>query len=303
MTELTMRRPTLDDVEQVLALMIRCDIADSGRPDTDLEDLTYDWGAIDLERDAWLLFAPKDELVGYAAALPWGDDARLDIYAEPDWPDDTLAADLLARALARAREMAAGRSQEMVARTFVTHSNRRNRQIAARAGFEPGRYIFQMIISLDRRPQQAQWPDDLTVRNVIPGQDDHQLHRLIQDAFYQPGREPQSFEDWREVMMRPDIFEPELWFLVLQGQEMVGACLAIAYSTGGWVRQLAVAEEWRGRGLGKALLLTAFNAFHARGFADVGLSVESKRPDAHSFYQAVGMRQLRQYDEYLIHLG
>ena len=32
---------------------------------------------------------------------------------------------------------------------------------------------------------------------------------------------------------------------------------------------------------------------------DVGLTVESRRPDAHTFYTTVGMRQVRQYDEFL----
>jgi ribosomal protein S18 acetylase RimI-like enzyme len=100
-------------------------------------------------------------------------------------------------------------------------------------------------------------------------------------------------------MMRRDIFDPELWWLVMDGEKIRGACLAFAYPDSGWVRQLAVAESWRGRGVGKALLREAFAAFFDRGFKSVGLTVESERPDAHTFYQKVGMRQVRQYDEFL----
>ena len=88
-------------------------------------------------------------------------------------------------------------------------------------------------------------------------------------------------------------------FLAMAGQEIAGACLSFAYPTGGWVRQLGVAEAWRRRGIGMALLRHTFVEFRKRGFDNVGLSVESERPDAHLFYQQVGMRQERQFDEYV----
>jgi mycothiol synthase len=300
MNNLTMKQPTMADAEDVLALMTRSDIAEYGEPDSDLEDLTFDWGRIDLAADAWLAFGDDGKLVGYAAVLPWGDDLRLDFYGQPDWPDDTLGRHLLTRCLARAREIAAGRPDGLTARTFVAHSNQPHLDIARQAGFEPGRYIFQMAIDLDHQPLAPEWPPGVSVRTIVPGRDDRPLHQLIQEAFHQPGRTPQPLDSWRDFMMRPDIFDPDLWFLALEGSDIVGACLAFAYPTVGWVRQLAVAETWRRRGLGKALLRTAFNAFYARGFKDVGLTVESKRPDAQVFYKTVGMRQVRQYDEYWI---
>jgi len=299
MTRLTFRPPTLADADVVLAMMIRRDVADYGTPDSDLEDLTYDWGVIDLSKDAWLAFNADGRPVGYAAVLPWGEDLRFELYTDPEWPEASLVSELLDRCLARARELAAGKSAGVTARAFVAHSNLQDLAVVSQAGFQPGRYIFQMSIDLDRRPPAPEWPDGIRVRTTVPGADDRPLHQLIQEAFHQPGRTPQSFESWRQFMMRPDLFDPELWFVALDGDTIVGACLAFAYSTGGWVRQLAVAESWRGRGVGKALLSAAFNAFCARGFDDVGLTVESRRPDAHTFYTAVGMRQVRQYDEYL----
>jgi GNAT superfamily N-acetyltransferase len=298
MPQLIFRPPTMADAEEVLAMMIRRDLADYGTPDSDLEDLTYDWGAIDRQNDAWLAFNADGRPVGYAAVLPWGEDLRFELYTDPDWPGTGLFLDLLERCLARTHELAVGRPEGITARAFVTHSNSHGLDVVKRAGFEAGRYIFQMNIALDQRPPAPEWPDGISQRTAVPGTDDRALHQLIQEAFHQPGRTPQSFENWREFMMRPDLFDPELWFVALDGEMIVGACLAFAYSTGGWVRQLAVAEPWRGRGVGKALLRTAFSAFYARDFADVGLTVESRRPDAHTFYTAVGMRQVRQYDEY-----
>ena len=82
-------------------------------------------------------------------------------------------------------------------------------------------------------------------------------------------------------MMRPDTFAADLWFLGIAGEQVVGACLCLEYPGQGWVRQLGVAETSRRKGLGTALLLHAFGEFRA-----------------FTFYQRVGMKRIRQYDEY-----
>ena len=60
------------------------------------------------------------------------------------------------------------------------------------------------------------------------------------------------------------------------------------------MHQLAVAREHRSLGLGRALLLRAFELFHARGRASVGLSTDS-RTGALGLYEHVGMRVVRSY--------
>jgi ribosomal protein S18 acetylase RimI-like enzyme len=102
-------------------------------------------------------------------------------------------------------------------------------------------------------------------------------------------------------MLRSDIFKPELWFLAMQGEEMVGACLSYAYSNTdqGWVRQLGVLESIRRTGLGSALLQHAFIEFYKLGFKKVGLAVESENLRAIRFYENVGMQQIRRIDEYI----
>jgi hypothetical protein len=75
------RRPTLADAEETLALMIRCDVAAYGSPDSDMEDLIYEWDQLDLERDAWLAVDPAGKLVGYGALLSWGNNQQIDLYA------------------------------------------------------------------------------------------------------------------------------------------------------------------------------------------------------------------------------
>ena len=156
-----------------------------------------------------------------------------------------------------------------------------------------------MRIDLNSASPVPRWPEGVTVRSFVVDQDERAVYELIQSAIVRPGRTAPTFEQWQEFMMRPDLFDADLWFLALAGEELKGACLGFPYSSGGWVRQLAVAENRRRQGIGAALLHQAFGEFKRRGYDTVGLSVESERSDACKFYQGVGMMPARQYDEFV----
>jgi len=298
--DVTVRHPTVDDAQRTLALMVRCDVSEYGEPDSDLEDLLHEWGQINLNHDAWLAFTPKRDLVGYGAVVPWVSNLRYDFYVDPSWEDEDLGQALLARCEERGFSLAAERKGgvELVAKTYVAHVNQRDRNVVERAGFRPVKHHFNMQVQLDAPLPQPHWPEGIAVRTVAPGQDDRSIYELIQTTFDRPGRTAPTFEEWKTFMMRSDIFETDLWFLAVAAGEIVGACLCFEYPTQGWVRQLGVAEHWRRKGLGTALLRHAFARFKGRGCDTVGLAVAADNADAYAFYQKVGMKRIRQYDEY-----
>jgi mycothiol synthase len=292
--------PSEADAKRVLALIQRSEIQEYGEPDSDLEDQQHDWAQMDLDRDAWIAIAPDGDLIGYGAVIPWITGLRIDFYTDPGLGEAReLAGELVARCEARIRELAVAREQgELVVRHYVAHVNRRDAEITDAVGFKRESYHFQMQISLGSTPQEPSWPPGVELRVAILKQDERAIHDLIQSAFDRPGRSRQSFEEWKQFMVRPNIFDPDLWFLAEDGDEIVGACLCFEYPDVGWVRQLGVEELHRRKGLGSALLRHAFREFKNRGYERVGLVVESSNPDAYAFYQQLGMRKIRQYDEY-----
>ena len=303
--EVTVRHPNREDAEATLQLMLRSDMAEYGLPDSDLRDLLHDWGQIDLQQDAWLATSRTGDVVGYAAVLSSGNDLGFELDLDPELLDDALGQELLALCESRAREMVAGRDQSAAAKVtwYIPHVNARSRCIAELAGFRPTRYIFNMQMDLIEPLPVPIWPEGIIVRSANPPDDDRAIHKLIQTAFERPGRDYHPFDNWKAFMMRPDIFDPELWFLAEHtsgsgAKELVGACLCFAYPDEGWVRQLGVAEAWRRQGLGRALLQHAFSVFFERGYGRVGLSVDGENPNAYQFYERLGMRRLRQYDAY-----
>ncbi len=297
--DMTLRPALPDDIHAVLALMDRCEIAEYGSTDSTLQDLADDWDAIDLERDTWLASDVHGTVVGYAAVVPWRAGARYDFFADPAWDAD-LDGRLLAWCQARGPAWAAehGVDGTFEACTFLAAVNERNHLVAEQGGMQPVQYHWQMHIALDAPPPQPQWPPGVTVRPPRPGLDDRPVYELVERAFAQPGRAPASFEAWHSSMIDTELFDRELWFLAEMGGQLIGASLSCAYPGEGWVRQLAVAEPWRRRGLGRALLLHSLAAFRSRGLPSGALAVSAANAGAYALYEGVGMRRRREYIEY-----
>jgi ribosomal protein S18 acetylase RimI-like enzyme len=55
-----------------------------------------------------------------------------------------------------------------------------------------------------------------------------------------------------------------------------------------WVMDISVAAAYRGKGLGKALLVSAINAAKGRAYPHIGLIVTTGNDTAHSLYRSLG---------------
>jgi GNAT superfamily N-acetyltransferase len=104
-------------------------------------------------------------------------------------------------------------------------------------------------------------------------------------------------------MKNDEHFDPDLWYLAMDGDEIAGVSLCTRQSREdkkmGWVRVLGVRRPWRRRGLGLALLHHSFGEFHRLGKARVGLGVDaSSLTGATGLYEKAGMNPIRQFDSY-----
>lgn len=297
--KMNLRRPTRNDAGEVLALMLAWDIADYGSEDSTMEDLLDQWSKIDLERDAWLLVTPEGQIRGYAAVSHNEQRFTIELYIHPNLAGADVRGTLLEACESRIGEvLREDPSAPKDAVIFISKNQAADEQAVQARGYQTVRYHLRMEIDLDTPPENAPLPDGLTLRNFIPGEDDRQVHSLIQEAFDRPGRTPQTIHDWQDFMMGAYNFEPELWFLAFSGDALIGAILCFDYPQYGWVRQLAVNAQWRGKGIGKFLLKHAFQVLYARGKRSVGLGVDAENDTAFQVYERAGMRRSRQFAEY-----
>lgn len=293
----TIRHPLPGDAQAVQDLITACEVAEFGEADSSVEDLLDQWSGIDLNQDAWLAINPNTQPIGYACVF--GDPSRFtfDFYTHPTLAPGGLANVLLAQCEGRALERLEA-STQATATIYISHSSQEHRKILEERSYKAVKYHLRMQIDLDAPPPAPAWPEGITLRNAIPGQDDREIFSFIEAAFDRPGRIPLSFDKWRDLMMGVYNFDSELWYLAYHGDELIGAALCFDYTQYGWVRQLGVAGSWRRRGIGSALLQHVFGIFYRRGHTSIALGVESNNPNAYQLYESVGMKRTRQFVEY-----
>ncbi len=139
-------------------------------------------------------------------------------------------------------------------------------------------------------------PSGILLRPFTPT-DAEAVFRVIEDAFNEwPDREPTSFESWAAHVRDHPAFAPGLSRVAFDGDQLVGAALCFDYDgqDEGWVQQLATKATHRHLGIARALLGSAFLAFHGTGRRMVGLSTNS-RTGALGLYERLGMRIRRSY--------
>jgi ribosomal protein S18 acetylase RimI-like enzyme len=134
-------------------------------------------------------------------------------------------------------------------------------------------------------------PQGISIRRFDPDADVETMYRLLEEGFSEHwGFKPTPFEDWRLVMDRAD-YDPDLWLIADDEGRAVGGLIGIVPAGVGFVRDLAVLKDWRGRGIGAALLERSFNAFQKKGQDRVLLNVDaSNETGAVRLYERVGMR-------------
>jgi len=171
------------------------------------------------------------------------------------------------------------------------------RQLFGARGFELVRFFWRMEIELDEEPSRPEPPPGFVIRPYEPGDDDEALHAMHQAAFAEHWEfTPNSLEEWLRWRTTRSDYDPELWQLALEGDQLAGAVLPFGERRFGWVLDLAVAKRWRKRGLGLALLRAGFHELYARGFTRVGLEVDSENETgATRLYERAGMRVTRRY--------
>jgi mycothiol synthase len=297
LADFSIRPPTRADAEAIAELVIAFDVDEYGAPDFELDDLLSEWGSpgLDLERDAWLVEAAGGRPAAYGVLYF---DNDVDVYVLPEFRGRGIGTGLLGRAERRALERAGGKG--VLVGQALSSVNLAGRNLLTRAGYRPVRTYWRFVLPLDEPPPEPRWPEGVRVRTFDPERDGKAVHSLIETAFADNERyRGQPYSEWVASNIDREAFDPELWFLAVADGDVVGSIVCPNYESEGWVRQLAVARDWRGRGVGMALLLKAFGEFFRRRRPHVGLVVDSwNRTGARALYERAGMQIEREHTRF-----
>jgi ribosomal protein S18 acetylase RimI-like enzyme len=131
-----------------------------------------------------------------------------------------------------------------------------------------------------------QWPVGITPA-PFGRENAEDAHALLKEAFADAEDHVPGFEEWWAWLTTDAEYDPELCIVAVDRRATV---VGFAQCwTSGFVKDLAVAQHWRRRGLGTCLIEEAFARFARRGLTHVDLKVRAGNTGAQRLYRSLGM--------------
>lgn len=315
----TVRPVRMEDAEELVDMFNELSMEMMGVENWDANELRNDFGTtgFDLEKDTRVVISPEGKIVAYQ-----------DVYAvhqtpvhpsllgqvHKDYHGIGLGTYLLDWAIQRAHHVLDKVPED--ARVSIRTDTVSTWEPAIRLfkdnGMERKRSFYEMVIEMEEAPLKPEWPEGITVRTYKHPEEAETVFRITREAFrdhFGYIEEPfeEGFKRFKHFRFNDDKFAPELWFLAVEGDEIVGVsmCAKHGYESKdqGSVSTLAVLRPWRKRGIGLALLLHSFNAYWERGQKQVRLGVDAESiTDAVRLYEKAGMYVHRRYDIFELEL-
>ncbi|GAA3134896.1 hypothetical protein GCM10010466_27180 [Planomonospora alba] len=299
------RRPTVEDAPAIHELISLCDTRVIGKADMTLDDVADQLNepAFDRERDGWLVHEPGGRLVAWAWACRKGAGAgvEIDVVVHPD--AQSLTGGLWDTVTGRARQITATLGHDhAVLDIGLYREDSGKRAVAAARGFAPATSFIRMLADHSGPVAAPEPPPGLTLHDGTAQEVRRQGHAVQQAGFTEHfGFTPKGFDEWFADLDASASTDWSQLLVARLGGEPVAMLLGSDMFAGdencGYVRQLAVLPAYRGRGLGRFLLRTAFAADVRRGRAGTYLHVDANNSTpALDLYLSVGMRQVLAID-------
>ncbi len=309
------RPANMGDLEKAVSLFNTCSLDLLGVKQHDAHEQAVEWKtpSFNLDTDTQVVVSNAGELVGYAEV--WDTrEPHVNVHSwgrvHPDYRGLGLGVSLLEWEEKRAR-LALGKAPAGARITVSQSINSKDKQaqnLFSIHGYKLVRHFYRMEICLDGWGFVPRWPDGISVRAFDPLRDLKATIMAKDDAFQDhwgtvktPLEQQVAF--WDHWITSDGDFDPSLWFLATEGEEIAGMALCWPKDTEdpemGWVDILGVRRPWRCRGLAVALLHHLFSEFAKRGRKRVGLGVDATSlTGANRVYEKAGMRSTRQSDLY-----
>lgn len=293
------------DLHSVLQIRQAQEQSENAERYTTAEQLAAEWEAQGsrLDEQVWVAVAPEGSLIACAELRREDNVFNPCLWAQPERRDLALAAALLARAERQAEALGRADGARSV-RLFAqaTSACPEIQQALAQAAYTVTSSYEQMELALSEASARSASVPGIEIRPFDSERDDMEaVYRADEEAFQdERGHTPRTFEQWRQRLnLSGEAFDPALWLIAWDGDEIAGAALGERIKSVGWIHHLFVRQPWRRRGLGAALTRSALGAFYQRGLGAARLNVDGQSlTNAQQLYRRVGFQVIRAYSNY-----
>ncbi len=311
----TTRMAEMGDLPAIHNLQETSSLHYLGTPGMSLERLKNEYQSPGFDPEQSVILVENQEGSLVAVVEVW-DESDLPVHpyiwmdVDPEYKDQGLEDYLLAWAEERAKRVfeRLDPGVKVAMRCHTSSVIESSQQSLLRAGFKMIRHGFRMRIEMKEMPPEPVWPEGIQLKPYDPDSDARRVYETDEEAFQDHfgfvKEDPEKgFERFMHHFTGDDSYDPSLWFLAVEGEEIVGICICRRTSPddrgAGYVSSLGVKRPWRRRGVAQALLRHAFREFYRRGkqMVDLGVDAESLT-GATDLYKKVGMFVVRQYDLY-----
>lgn len=151
-------------------------------------------------------------------------------------------------------------------------------------------FVLRMRRELSGDIEQPRFPAWVAMKTLARKPDKKEAkaaHSVLESGFWEGGGGAPIFRQWWNALRKDDEFDPALVFLAIDREGVAG--MAQCW-TSAFIKDIAVHPRARKQGIGRALMLTAFQAFAMRGAPYVDLKVREENENAQRLYASLGMR-------------
>jgi mycothiol synthase len=303
----TLRPARWEDAEEVTQLMYEvCEADGDATVAATVEEVRAFWSepTFNLATDTWLAVTPEGRIIGYEELYTRRPHINFqgDGYVHPQFKGQGVGSALLAALDAHIHSHIPLASPEMrvFCINFMDAHDKDGRAIHEELGFRTIRYNWRMEITLPNAPEPVSLPNGLELRPYIPGAHDEAIYEAEQESFADHwGHIRVPYDTWRKRKFAPERFDPALWHVAWDGEQIAGFAQCRYQHGLGWVGTLGVRRPWRKQGLGYALLIHAFRDFYQRGQPVIALGVDASNPTgATRLYERAGMKIASEFVAY-----
>jgi len=308
----TIRSATLDDVDIAADLFKTYASATAGVEDINAEETRNAWQSPGFNpgTDIHMVFTRAGQLVAYAEA--WVN-SKLPVHpfiwacVHPNFTGKGLGTYITSWGEERCRQLinVLPADLRLAARAGAFSTNQPAHQLFEDMNWIYIRSYYFMRIDMESIPPMPNWPDGINLR-PYESENLREVYSAHREAFrdhfgYVELPFESGLEQFKHGLENDPQFDPSLWFIAWDGNEIAGYCLCRTASPSdheaGYVNVLGVRRAWRKHGLGLAFLQHAFGEFHRRGQMHVELGVDAKNlTGALRVYEKAGMHVHRQTD-------